>query len=219
MNKLVMCVALSAAMMLAVAPVRASLVDVETLTPLDSIQDEWIIQGEVDELGINFPSDEKITATTVDWENHIPCPSEYDEDDDGAMVQVAITNLTGRDFTHVYYVADPNTTMTNWDEKVGNAGEDDHCLAFRIDDDGVNTPLVSESLTEDGIFEDDETWEFVIQKFVNSDATGAAAFESVGIAGDSDELTNSSASIIVPEPATMSLLALGGLALLRRKRR
>ncbi len=69
------------------------------------------------------------------------------------------------------------------------------------------------------IFEPGETWEFIIQDFANPLAP-PAPFGSLGIASVSFLTTNSSGSIIaVPEPVTLSLLALSGLAVLIRRRR
>jgi len=39
--------------------------------------------------------------------------------------------------------------------------------AFVIDNVGINRPLVSESINPDLIFQPNETWEFIIQDYVN----------------------------------------------------
>ena len=77
--------------------------------------------------------------------------------------------------------------------------------------------------TPDQIFEPGEIWEFVIQEYSNILGNSPAALGSVGpapfgaIAQASQLDSISSGSIITPEPATICLLALGGLLLRRRK--
>jgi PEP-CTERM motif-containing protein len=181
-----------------------------------SQQDDLQVDGFVDELGDNFPFDEDIFPCTLEWGGHIPCPSEYSGN--GQMKQVKILNQTGRDFLEVYYVADPETTLTNYDGKIGNAGRGDAGWAFRIDAIGLNTPLVSESTNTDGVFEDGEAWVFVIQDYTNTLGLAAHLFGTPGICSDSagDFMSSGSIVAVVPEPGTVLLLGLGGL-LLRRK--
>ena len=131
-----------------------------------------------------------------------------------------MTNLTDRYFYNVAYVKDPETSITNDDLLLINGQE-----AFLIDYAGINVPLVYESIHADAVFEPGETWKFVIQNYSNSlglAASALASYDSVhnlGRVGDqSAGDLDSSGSIIVPEPATLSLLTLGGLALLKRKR-
>jgi len=210
-------------------PVQADPVQVSTGT--DPIQDDWSIGGWVEELSTspwNTPT-QLISSQEVIWQGHIPCPSEYLG---GGAVQVRIQNLTGRYFLELYYVGDVKnngtlqTTFTNYDERVGDlsTGPSYKGLAFKIDHVGLNTPLVYESITWDNIFEPNEYWCFVIQEYANTLLLGPALLGSVGvnplgaIAAASAGNPASSGSIITPEPATLSLLALGGLALLRRRK-
>jgi hypothetical protein len=63
-----------------------------------------------------------------------------------------MTNLTALDFDDVWYVADPETTLTNVDGLVN--GE----LAFKIDTAGINVSLIAEiGGFLPGVFEAGET--------------------------------------------------------------
>ncbi len=130
--------------------------------------------------------------------------------------------MTVHDFAGLVYVADPETDLSNWDEWVGNQGKSDWEKAFAIDWGGENTPLVFESMTQDGIFESGEVWEFVLQDWSNSLGGPGDDFSSVGIAGDSTGWPPSTGSIIaIPEPATAMLLfvSAGVVGVIRRIRR
>lgn len=135
---------------------------------------------------------------------------------------VVMTNLTDRLLDNLWYVGDPETRFSNVDgvgEGAGSPGVTG--LAFRIDALGMNRNLVFESLTPDGIFEPGETWQFIVQDFASPIGLGPDSFFSIGMAGDSTAIIqNSAASIVrmVPTPASASLMALGGLAALRRRR-
>ena len=184
---------------------------------MDPIQDDWELDGWVEELGTttSFPGDELIDAWDIDWQGHIPCPSEYEGN---GAVQVAIQNRTERTFDELYYVSDPETTLTNVDEWVGQVGDPETQESFRIDRAGENTPLVFESNPFNPAFEPGEIWEFVIQEYSNTLGVSPANFASLGIAGFSGAPNiSSSGSIITPEPASIALLSLG-LALIRKRK-
>jgi hypothetical protein len=203
-------------LLLLAATAGAHPLEVWTQQPLNSMQDEWVIQGHADELGtgLSFPSDESITSSSR-LTTYIPCPADYGG---GRNYEITIVNISGKDWANLYYVSDPETCFSNGDEAVGQSGSLHAWGAFCIDYVGENTPLVYESMIQDNIFQDGETWKFVIQDYENDHGLSAAAFSSLGIADFSAGDTLSSGSIIsVPEPATLALLSLGGVALLRRR--
>ena len=212
---------ISLCLLIAVGTAQAE--PVEVYTENDPVQDDWSLDGWMIELGNQapFPDEERITSSDTTTE-YIPCPSEWDSEGP-ANVEVTITNMTGVAWDAVYYVADPNTTFTNMDELVGQVGDATPDWAFKIDSIGLNTPLVSESMTANDIFEVGEIWKFVIQNYANGLALAPSLFASrtgpgIGaISSFSSGDVASSGSIIVPEPATLVLLALGGLLLRRRK--
>ena len=100
-------------------PATAELANVYPDT--DPVQDDWVLEGQVHELGHRplFPDSQWMQSGFKPWDGHVPCPSEYQG---GDCVQMWIRNRTGVDWAEVYYVADPQTSLTNYDERVGNAG-------------------------------------------------------------------------------------------------
>ena len=184
----------------------------------DPIQDDWSISGWAHELGNEptFPEDERIESWEVPWGGWIPCPTDYK---DGVVVQVAMRNLTGRTFYEgeVFYVADAGTSLSNWDEWVGQV-DFDPGQAFMIDRRAAlggqwgqkNTPLVAESFIMDGIWQPGEIWQFVIQDYTSSWNGSPADFGSLGIGGASGGGLSTGSIVIIPEPGTAMLLLLGG---------
>lgn len=147
------------------------------------------------------------------------CTMSDNPDEPNALV--VMTNLTGRFLTDLFYVGDPETRLSNVDG-VGEGGGTPGIsgLAFRIDSIGANRPLVFESITADGVFEPGETWQFIVQDYGNLLGLAPDSFFSIGMAGDSTAIVQSSAASIVtmiPAPGTLALLA-GGLGLARRRR-
>ncbi len=176
--------------------------------------DTLVVPTNVDELGVNgFPPNETITASDQGITT-LACPTNANPSTQST--QVTITNLTGRSFTNLWYVADPETTFTNIDGQVNN----EH--AFKIDFVGLNKPLINESINFNGIFEPLEVWDFVIDDYFNTFGLPASQLDSVGlVGGGSIGDSISSASIIampIPEPAAWILFT-PGLGLLSRRRR
>jgi len=152
-----------------------------------------------DELGLGalsgpfpFPPDEEIDAFVFS-SSPPACPS-------GSIgITVEITNLTPHFWFELFYVADSDTVISNFD------GTIDGFLAFRIDSPaslggcGINCPLIFESLTPDGVFEPGEIWEFIIDDYANFDIFGPLPPDALGSLGigsfDSGSPTASSGSI------------------------
>jgi MYXO-CTERM domain-containing protein len=169
------------------------------------------------ELGDFFPPEELIVSS---WQETTYRPCQINLDSPLIPnIEVTIANLTGRSWTNVQYVADPETSIQNYDLWRINDG-----LTFLIDRVGLNTPLIYESMIVDNVFQAGETWKFVIQDYVNALGGPATPFDSwdsingVGRVGSqSGGFPPSTGSIVTPEPVTLTLLAVGGLALLRRR--
>jgi len=188
-------------------------VDVESQ---DGPQDPLFVEGPWHELGDLFPLDELIVSQFVDETQETAC---FDGSDNPSLfnVVVSMTNLTPYDWYDVHYVADPETSITNFDGWIGNAGLGDLEEAFKIDWVGINRPLIFESIVADAVFQVGETWEFIIQDYLHPMGP-PAPFDSLGIASLSTGFPPSTGSIIaIPEPMTLVLLGLGAIALRKRK--
>ncbi len=177
-----------------------------------------------EELGLApmFPLDEMIDATAT-FTNFSACTVTDDAGMPNALV--IMTNLSGQDWSNLFYVADPETRFSNVDgfattDPVPNAASI-FTEAFRIDAVGGNRPLIAESMTADGIFEAGETWEFIVQDFGNLVGFGPADFDSLDFSGGSSAAF-SAASIVafrpIPAPGAAALFGLAGLTAARRRR-
>ena len=186
---------------------------------IDGPQDPLNVHGRVDEIGLLtvFPAGEQISSSwTVT--NETAC---WDGSDNPGIlnVLVTITNVDVQGSPPLWYVADLGTIITNFDGWIGNTGLGTAEEAFRIDSVGINRPLLAESGPVNNRFDPGETWTFIIQDFFNVMGGPPAPFDSLGIASASGGWPPSTGSIITPEPATLALVTVGGLAVLWRRRK
>ncbi len=190
--------------------------------------DTLFIPDDVHEIGdvAGFPSNEALFATDLGQTSLSSCLNS--DDPTVPNVVVDIRNLSGIAWEEVWYVADPDTTISNYDGEANELPFSPIQEAFRIDNDildpgGFNHALIFESITADGIWEINETWQFIIQDYSNLSGLSAADFNSIGVGDNSPNLgiNDSSGSIIavtkVPEPASLTLLTLGALVSVRRR--
>jgi hypothetical protein len=173
-----------------------------------------------DELGEQplFPLDELIQADATLFPDPVCPPTDLGLPN----ALIIMTNLSGRDWTDLFYVADPDTNITNVDGFATSAADPAAIptQAFRIDMLGVHRSLIAESIANDGVFQAGETWEFVLQDFTNSAGLGPADFGSLDFAGASAFSGLSSGSIVslIPAPGAGAVAALGGFVAIRRRR-
>lgn len=218
MSKVTTILMFSAVVMFVASPALAHPVNVYSI---DGPQDLLDVDGQMHEAGwgSTFPFGEVITSLYIEETEYSPCPESDDPYTANVVVEITDVNYAPPGGIPLWYVADPETSLTNNDGRIGNVGLNDDELAFKIDAIGLNTPLIFESMAQDNLFEPGETWRFIIQDYANTRGLSSHLFDTLDIAGNSAGDNFSSGSII-PEPATMSLLALGGIgALLRRRRR
>lgn len=169
--------------------------DCDTLGPLPNVMDE---------LGTAvFPGDESIAAfantTSID-----ACPLNSSANIPNTLL--VITNLTNFSFTDLHYVADPDTTFSNFDGLIN--GEE----AVLIDNVGVNRPLIAEiGGSQPLVFEPGETWEIVLDDWINAVGLNAVDLSSIGVPSTilPDPSSGSIVATLIPEPASLMLMALG----------
>ncbi|QKK09420.1 MAG: PEP-CTERM sorting domain-containing protein [Planctomycetota bacterium] len=174
----------------------------------------------IEELGEGplFPTDELISTV---WTTTNQSACVMSDDPNMPNVLVEMTNLSGRYWNNLFYVADLDTSISNVDGLADSAaapgavGE-----AFRIDALGSNRNLLVESIAVDGIFEPGEIWAFIIQDYANA-AGLPPSFGSLDFAGGSSfgpDSTGSIVQFVVPAPGSLALLGFGGMACIKRRR-
>jgi len=183
-------------------------------------QDTLVVPLDVHELGTGFPVDEAIFSAFQPHIDYTPC---LQNPDDPLIPNplVFITNLGTLTWYDVWYVGDvdptgaPETFLQNYDGTV-NGG-----YAFKIDNIGLNTPLLFESMTPDNKFEPGEIWGFVIQDYTNTLGLSPAQMGSpgVGVFSTGDQISSGSI-IAIPAPGAILLgsIGVGLVGWLRRKR-
>ncbi len=187
---------------------------------VDGPQDPLWVPEWVHELGNKpaspIPTPERITSYTVGPIDYRPCMQKPDNPYIPNM-EVFILNLTGVSWSDLWYVADLDTFLTNDDGWI-NGGS-----AFKIDNVGLNTPLVYESMNKDLIFEPWEQWYFVIQDYSNQFGLAPSLFGSIGVGINSSgpEPFSSGSIIAIPAPGAILLggIGVGLVGWLRRRRK
>lgn len=182
--------------------------------------DPLFVPQQVDEIGLpvgGFPPGELLASSDVGPGPPVCIPS-----NETGLIDpiVSITNLNAVAFTEVWYVADPDTIISNHDGFVIPAGGT-LLKAFRIDTVGINTPLLFESFAADGVWSPGETWDFVIQDYFNAFGLLPSALGSIGL-GSPALLSSGSIiaiPVVIPVPAAAWLFggALAGLGVFRRR--
>jgi hypothetical protein len=175
--------------------------------------DPLVVPTTVDELGFApaFPVGERLGTFIPTVQRKIACALTDNVPQQNAIV--SIVNQQSVAYTDVWYVAEPETLLSNADGLINGM------LAFKIDRVGSNVTLDFESGAADGIFSPGERWTFIIQDYVNTLGLPSNAFTEIGVPSSVVLGKTSSGSIIaVPEPATAALIALGVVALASARR-
>jgi hypothetical protein len=167
-----------------------------------------------------FPSDEGLLINIASTNQTFCVP------DDGAPNDflVTITNITPYSWKDLYFVVDAGVTVGNVDGAIEDTTFPGFNGAFKIDNLGLNSNLVSGDTNNNLLFDPGEAWEFGLTNFVApASLPPFPIFSSVGhfsASSGSDGVSN--ASILanrVPEPTACTLLLAGSAALTVGRRR
>ena len=191
--------------------------------------DPLLIPLNVDEIGdfTFFPTFEQLSSDALTF--HPPVCGPDNTNFPNHLIEM--TNLSLRDLEEVWYIANEETRISNFDGLANDIAFPISAVypgqeAFRIDNDisdpgGIHHPLVSESIAVDGIWQAGETWQFVLQDYGNALGIGPEVFTSIGVGNASSAVAGttppSSGSIIatpvIPEPSSIILVltSVGGL--------
>jgi len=141
---------------------------------------------------------------------------------------VHMTNVSGRAWKDLFFVADHGATIGNADGRVQDLLGAPGVMtdAFRIDALGSNPNLLFESISQDGIFQPFEEWEFAVTNFGTGFNSVPPALISPGHFAGSSQIsgfTGTNASIVgtaaaVPEPSTGILVIIAAIAGLMQRR-
>ena len=182
-----------------------------TIDPSNAIShcDDLFAPTEVDEIGQGLLTGAAIDFPFPDFEELTSggpfpvSPSCISAKLGGVDVGIFITNevVPPTAFPFVWYIADIDTSITNYDG-FADIGMN---FMFLIDSPdsfggggcGVNCPLVSESMTSDGIWEPGETWGIVLQDFFSPSTPEFLNSIGVGFLSTGSTPGMSSGSIVV----------------------
>jgi len=168
--------------------------------------DTLMVPNMVDELVTlqsDFPDElisSEVIVTDIKQEACTPIPST-------SITLVEIKNLSPFDYSDLWYVVDDGTVISNFDGGVDFPVNPMFNRAFKIDSVGTHKPLVSEDITENGIFESGEKWEFILNSY--SGSGDASAFASVGVPSSDSKSTGSIIALRIENGVTVGGVSIG----------
>ena len=139
---------------------------------------------------------------------------------------VRIVNVSGIAWQDLFFVCDGGVTVGNADGVMFNPAiaTTPPTDAFRIDGTvtvtGMNDNLIGESMTNNEIFQPGEIWQFMVSNFM-SPGFAPPTFNTIGFGFATPAPSTSHASILanpIPEPASLGLIGVVGIALGTRRR-
>ena len=152
-------------------------------------------------------------------------PMAVPDDGIGNDWTVHIENVSGRWWRSLFFVADLGATIGNADGTVEDMAGAIGVMtdAFQIHTGGVNSSLISESMTADGLLEPGEELEFRVSNFGTGANSRPPQLTTPGVFAGSSPLdpfagNSSILATPLPEPSSILLLMIAGVALLARRR-